>query len=256
MLPSRRSLVAAGAALALLAGCSAGAGERQPGDAITATEAELLAGLLARNAEAGGAEFVVTAPFGEDALLTLIGEVDYVGGIGRAQAVADHGTGDDVVRTVFFTADELWFGDVPGLGEALAAAALPAAGYLRRPATPPGGDADGTAPLADVLVRLVLDLGAPADDDPGRIRDADYTWQGRRSIDGRLSTVFGSPSGWTVAVDSSSELLLQFATELPGDGPRVTVSLADHGTREIGLPAAEDSVDGAAHPGLAAAIGL
>lgn len=247
--------LAAGVVTALLAGCSESADEREPGDPVTDAEADVLAGLLARDTEQGGADFVVTAPFGEDSLLTLTGEVDYADQAGRAQAVTSSGHGgEDDVRTVFFTADDLWFGDFPGLAEALTAAALPAAGYVRRPLTP--GDGEASAPLTDVLVRMVLNLSAAEDDDPGVFRDGGYTWEGQRSIDGRLSTVFGSPAGWTVAVDSATDLLLQFGTELPGEDSPVTVSLSDHGPREITPPPAEETVDGAAHPELLAAVGL
>jgi hypothetical protein len=257
-MPPRRSpaLLAAGlVAAAVLAGCSGDEDERRPGDTITEAEAGVLAGLLARNTEEGGADFVVTAPFADDALLTLTGEVDFADEVGRAQAVTSHGDGrEDDVRTVFFTPADLWFGDVPGLAEALTAAGLPPAGYVWRPAAV--GDAEASVPLTDVLVRLVLNLSAERDDDPGAFRDGEYTWQGPRSIDGRLGTVFGSPAGWTVTVDGSTDVLLQFVTELPGQDFPVTVSLADHGPRDIAPPAAEETVDGAAHPDLLAAVGL
>jgi hypothetical protein len=259
MPPRRRpALLAAGLVGAVLAagGCSSGGGdEREPGDPVTEAEAEVLAGVLAANEEEGGADFVVTAPFAEDSVLTLTGEVDYADDVGRAQAVTSYGDGrPDDVRTVFFTARALWFGDVPGLAEALDAAGLPAATYLQRPAA--GGGAEASAPLTDVLVRLVLNLAAPEDDDPGAFRDRDYTWEGQRSIDGRLSSVFASPAGWTVTVDSSTDLLVQFVTELPGQESPVTVSLADHGPRDIAPPPAEETVDGAAHPELLTAVGL
>jgi hypothetical protein len=254
MPPRRRPSLAAGVLLVLLAGCSDDGADRSPGDEITADEAEVLAGLLARNTDEGGADFVVTAPFGEDSLLTLTGEVDYADDIGRAQAVTTRGGETPDVRTVFFTADELWFGDVPGLGEALTAAGLPPAGYVRRPIAAVEGGA--SPPLTDVLVALVLNLSAAEDDDPGTFRAGDYTWEGQRSIDGNLSTAFASPAGWTVAVDSSTDLLLQYVTELPGQESPVTVSLTAHGPRDITPPAAEETVDGEAHPELLAAVGL
>ncbi|WP_409329409.1 hypothetical protein [Trujillonella humicola] len=258
MPPRRRpALLAAGLAGALLCGaaCSAGAADREPGDPVTDAEAGVLAGVLAANEEAGGADFVVAAPFAEGSVLTLTGEIDYSDDVGRAQAVTSHGDGrPDDVRTVFFTADALWFGDVPGLAEALTAAELPPATYVRRPAAPVGADA--SAPLADVLVRLVLNLATAEDDDPAAFRTGDYTWEGQRSIDGRLSSVFASPAGWTVAVDGSSDLLVQYVTELPGQELPVTVSLADHGPRDIPPPPEGETVDGAAHPELLAAVGL
>ena len=82
----RRPPLAAGVLLAVLpvlAGCSDDAADRRAGDEVTADEAEVLAGLLARNTDEGGADFVATAPFGEDSLLTLTGEIDYADAVGR-----------------------------------------------------------------------------------------------------------------------------------------------------------------------------
>ena len=260
-MPVRRRLVAvtAGLVLALVPGCSADEpGERRPGAPVTEDEARMLAGLLHRNAEQGGADFVATAPHGEEALLTLIGEVDFADRIGRAQAVLS--AGDDSAertRTVFFSPDTLWFGDVPGLPEALSADDAPdAAGdaaYLRRPLEVE--DADG-APLVDVLAEMVLRLSAGRDDDPRAFLDGGYTWQGQRAIDGRLASVYASASGQTVAVAASDDLLLQYETRLPGSDIDVTVTLGDHGEQDIELPEDSEAVDVADHPEMADSIGL
>ena len=48
---------------------------------------------------------MVTAPYGEDTVLTLTGEVDFRHDIGRAQAVTSFGDGRaDDTRTLYFTA--------------------------------------------------------------------------------------------------------------------------------------------------------
>ncbi|TFV62098.1 hypothetical protein E4P41_08190 [Geodermatophilus sp. DF01-2] len=253
-MPARRRplLPALGLALALLAGCAGGTDDRPEGAPVTQEEAGLLARLLVANHEEGGADFVVTAPYGEGTVLTLTGEVDLADGVGRAQAVTayDDGRPDDI-RTLFFTADELWFGDVPGLSGALDAAGLPEASYVRRPVT-----LGEQAPLVDVLTRMVLNLSAEEADAAGAFRDAGYTWEGDRSIDGELAALYASEAGWSVAVDRSTDLLVQYRTPLPGQEFDVTVTLSDHGPREIALPSEEESVDGAAHPEVAATVGL
>jgi hypothetical protein len=247
----RPLLPALGLAMALLAGCS-GADERVEGAAVTEEEAGVLAQLLAENHERGGADFVVTAPYGEGTLLTLTGEVDLAGGAGRAQAVTSYGDGrPDDTRTLFFTADELWFGEVPGLAAALGAAGLPEASYVRRPVA-----LGEEAPLVDVLTRVVLNLAAEEPDDAADFRTTGYTWEGDRSIDGELVRLYASDAGWSVAVDRSTDLLVQYRTALPGQEFDVTVTLSDHGPREITLPAEGESVDGAAHPAVAATVGL
>ena len=252
MPPRRRPLLPAlGLTVALLAGC-AGAEERAEGSPVTEEEAAVLAGLLAENHDQGGADFVVTAPYGEDTVLTLTGEVDLAGGAGRAQAVTSYGDGRaDDTHTLFFTHEELWFGEVPGLATALRAEGLPEAPYVRRPVT-----LGEQAALVDVLTQVVLNLSAEEPDDPGDFHGAGYTWEGDRSIDGELTQLYASDTGWSVAVDRSTDLLVQFRTPLPGPELEVTVTLSDHGPREISLPAAGESVDGAAHPDVAATVGL
>ena len=247
----RPLLPALGLAVALLAGCG-GPEERAEGAPVTEEEADLLAQLLADNHQRGGADFVVTAPYGEDTVLTLTGEVDLAGGAGRAQAVTSYGDGrPDETRTLFFTADELWFGEVPGLAAALGAEGLPEASYVRRPVT-----LGEEAPLVDVLTTVVLNLAAEEPDDGGDFRGAGYTWEGDRSIDGDLAQLYASAAGWSVAVDRSTDLLVQYRTPLPGQEFEVTVTLSDHGPREIALPAEGESVDGPAHPEVAATVGL
>jgi hypothetical protein len=252
MPPRRRPLLPAlGLTVALLAGC-AGGDDRAEGSPVTEEEAGVLAGLLAENHDRGGADFVVTAPYGEDTVLTLTGEVDLAGGAGRAQAVTSYGDGRaDDTRTLFFTDEELWFGEVPGLAAALGAEGLPEASYVRRPVT-----LGEQAPLVDVLTQVVLNLSAEEPDDAGDFRGAGYTWEGDRSIDGELTQVYASDAGWSVAVDRSTDLLVQYRTPLPGEEFEVTVTLSDHGPREITLPGEGESVDGAAHPEVVAAVGL
>ncbi|SDF62986.1 hypothetical protein SAMN05660485_03792 [Blastococcus fimeti] len=244
------ALPAAALVLALATGCAGDDGRRTAGDAVTEGEAALLAGLLHRNHTEGGADFVVTAPFGPGAVLTLIGEVDFRAGTGRAQAVTST-DGADVVRTVFFTRDELWFGDVPGAAEALADSG---AAFLSRPVA----TGDGEPALVDVLVTVLLGLSAEGDDVPAGFLDGGYTWEGRRSIDGRPTELFGLPGDRTVAVSSTDDVLVQFATPLPAaDGElEATTTLAEHGRRSLALPDEAQTAPVADHPELAAALGL
>ena len=239
-----------GLLLALASGCSGDGAQREAGDAVTDADAALLAGLLQRNHTEGGADFVVTAPYGREAVLTLTGEVDFRAGTGRAQAVTSTG-GTEVVRTVFFTREDLWFGDVPGVETAGTGTV-----YLGRPIAVDGE----RPPLVDVLVTVLLGLAAEDADDPAAFVDAGYSWQGRRSIDGRPTELFGLPGGQAVAVSSTEDVLVQFATPLPAnsgdDDVEVTATLAEHGRRSLDLPDEERTAPVADHPELAVALGL
>ena len=251
---SRAFLVALGLVTALVTGCSAEAATRAVGDRVTQEEAETLSRLLQRNHQQGGADFVVTAPYRDGVVLTLTGEVDFRDGIGRAQAVTTFGSGrENDVRTVFFTADEVWTGDVPGLPEALADDGDTTAIYLRRDLTTV---ADDEGPLlADVLVTVLLQLSAEEADEPASFLGADYTWQGQRSIDSRLASLYGLRGGRTVAVAAADDLLLQFSTPLLDGAFDATVTLSDHGTRTVELPTDEETAEAADHPEIAEALG-
>jgi hypothetical protein len=240
-----------------LAGCSAGdSADRTPGEPVTAEDARALADLLHGNFTRGGADFVVTAPYGEDTVLTLTGEVDFRQSVGRAQAVTSFGDGRaDDVRTLFFTPDDLWTGDVPGLTEALAAGGAPGASYLHRPVTV-GEEGGGTPLLVDALVKILLNLSSRTADDPEAFLHGGYTWEGQRSIDSRLTSLFGLKDGRTVAVAASDDMLTQFVAPVAGGEVDVTVTLSDHGSRTLDVPAAEETAEAADHPDVAARFGI
>ncbi len=254
---STRCLLALALVLALVAGCSGSeASERSPGDPVTEEEAQVLADLLHRNFEEGGADFVLSAPYAEGAELTFTGEVDFLRSIGHVQAVTRYEDGrPNDVRTLFFTANDIWFGDVPGLAEALAAAGAPPAAYMHRPLIK-GASASGTASLIDVMVQLVLNLSSRSADDPRAFLQGGYTWEGQRSIDGRLTSVYRLKGGQTVAVSAGDKELVQYVAPLEAQGFDVTITLTSHGEREIQLPTAEETVDAAEYPQVAQQVGV
>jgi len=198
---------------------------------------------------------VVTAPYGDHVVLTLTGEVDFRHATGRAQAVTSFGEGrPDDTRGLFFTDEELWIGDVPGLPEALAAAGAPGGTYLHRALT--AGDEGATPPLVDALLEVVLNLASPTADDPRSFIGAGYTWQGQRSIDSRLTSLFALKEGRSVAVAASDDLLTQFATPLAGGAVDVTITLSDHGPRTLPAPDQAQTVEATDHPEIAASYGM
>jgi hypothetical protein len=244
---------ALGLVTALATGCSGGGDERRPGDPVTRQDAAALAELLHRDFTHAGADFVVTAPYGEDTVLTLTGEVDFRHDVGRARAVTSFGDGRaDDVRTLVFTDEDLWIGEVPGLPEALAAAGVPGDAYLHRVLT--AGDEDATPPLVDAVLEVLLNLAAPTADDPQSFVGAGYTWQGQRSIDSRLTSLFALKDGRTVAVAAADDLLTQFVTPLARGEVDVTVTLSDHGPRTVATP--DQSVEATEHPDIAAVYGI
>lgn len=243
--------------VALLTGCSGSSDNgaaRPPGDKVTATEAKVLANLLHANFEKGGADFVVTAPYGEGTTVTMTGSVDFLDSTGQAKAVTTYpdGRAPDS-RTVFFTTKDIWFGDVPGLSQALAGHGLPDAQYVERPLTPVSST--GQAQLVDFLARLVLNLSSRSSDDPKSFENGNYVWQGRRTIDGHLANDYRLAGGATVSVPSD-KLMLQYVTRPAGQDFDITITLPAHGRRTVDLPSDGQTVSATAHPDIAAAVGV
>jgi hypothetical protein len=253
-MPARaRALALTLAALLAASGCAADDGPRRVGDPVTTAEARVLADLLHLDREHGGADFVLVAPYG-GAVLRLDGAIDFEQSIGRAEAVTSFAGGRaDDVRTLFFSADDLWSGRVPALAAALSDDGADGATYLRRPLAA-ADDAAGP-PLLDVAVRMLLNLSADSADDPQAFLDGTCTWEGQRSIDSRLTTVFALRTG-TVAVAASDDLLIQYSAPLDRGKVQVTITLSAHGRRSVDLPSGEETAMVVDHPEIAAALGI
>ena len=214
----------------------------------------MLADLLHKNFEKGGADFVVSAPFAEGTVLTMTGSVDFLNSTGQAKAVTTYSDGRPPdTRTVFFTTQNIWLGDVPGLSAALAARGLPDAQYVERPLAPV--TSSGQAQLTDYLARLVLNLSSRSSDNPKSFETGNYAWQGARNIDGHLANAYTLAGGATVSVPSD-KMLLQYVTRPAGQNFDITITLPAHGRRTIDLPSAGQTVDGGQHPDLAEALGV
>jgi hypothetical protein len=186
----------------------------------------------------------------------MTGTVDFTSGRGRATAVTTYASGQPTdTRSLWFTDQTLWMGQVPDLGRTLTAAGLPAAQYVRRPlATSDTNQA--TPALIDVAAQLVLRLSAQKADDPRTFTTGDYTWRGQRSINGRLAAAYRLASGAQVAVAASDKTLLQYVTPLPGQGFSVTTTLTAHGPRTVDLPPEDQTVDLTSHPEVASTLGM
>lgn len=224
---------------------------RAPGDAITAEEAEILADLLYRDSEQGGADVTITAPYDEEALLTLTGSIDFTTGEGTLDANTTYTSGQpDEARTVYFTRDRILVGNLPDFTAAMAAAGRPDAQYLRI-------DLDAGVRLIDNIVGMLQRLATDAPDDPDNLIAAGYTWQGAGRIDNVLISTFSpGTSASTISVGVEDKLLHQFVAPAPGADFPVTITLSDHGERAIELPPEEQVADASAYPEVAAQFGF
>jgi len=232
-----------------LSSCVEENAERQIGDPITQGEAEVLAGLLNRNFTAGGATFRIAAPYAENTTFTYSGTMDFTTSTGTGTAVTDYdGQQPAESRSLYFTTDDVTFGDVPGLTDAMAAAGVPGVNFMRRQILP-GQD------LIDTLVALLPRLAAPEPDTAAAYLERDYTFQGQTTIDGQLAALFSFGQA-QVAVGVTEKLMLQYVTTLPDTALRVTITLSDHGPQTVDTPPADQTVSATDYPEVAAGVGV
>lgn len=232
-----------------LASCVEDTAERQIGDPITEAEAETLAGLLHRNLTEGGAAFRAVSPYAENTTFTYTGTMDFTSSSGTGIAVTDYnGMQPSESRSLYFTTDEMTFGDVPGLTDAMAAAGVPGVSFMRRQIFP-GQD------LIDTIVALLPRLSAAEPDPAAAYLERDYTFQGQTTIDGQLAALFSFGQA-QVAVGVDERLLLQYVTTLPNSAVRVTVTLSDHGPQTVTAPPADQTVSATDYPDVAVAVGI
>ncbi len=223
--------------------------ERQIGDPITEVEAETLAGLLYRNFLAGGAAVRAVAPYAENTTFTYTGVVDFTTSTGTGIAVTDYsGLQPAESRSLYFTTDEITFGDVPGLTDAMAGVGVPGVNFMRRQLFP-GRD------LIDTIIALLPRLAAAEPDVPAAYLERDYTFQGQTTIDGQLAALFSFGQA-QVAVGANEKLLLQYVTTLPNSAIPVTITMSDHGPQTVEAPPPDQTVSATDYPEVAVAVGV
>ncbi len=249
--PGSRLLTLLLAAALLVTGCGGGNSDanRSPGDAITPVEAQVLADVLHRNVEEGGADVTITAEYAEGALLTMTGSVDFATKTGTMDTKAEF-TSDqpDEIRTIYFDSDRLIVGGLPGLTAAMASAARDGVQYLR-------SDLDQQGRLIDNIVGMLLRLTADKADDPDNLIAAGYTWQGAIRIDSILTNTYGR--GKTlISVGVEDKLLHQFVSPPSSAGFPVQITLTEHGPRTIDFPPEDQIADASAYPEVAAECGF
>ena len=248
-----RLALAALTAVLLLTGCvdDDPNASRPPGDEITTEEAQVLAEVLNRNYGAGGAEVTVSAPYSPDAVLELTGTVDFTTSEGTLDAVTSYSNGQpEETRTVYFTADRILIGNLPGFATAMADAGRPEALYLRL-------DLDQSRRLIDNVIGMIQRLGAEVPDDPDNLIAAGYTWQGNGRIDNTLISTFTTGSGTgTISIGAQDRLLHQFVSPPPGGDFPVTITLSGHGTKDIEFPPEAQVADASAYPDVAVQFGF
>ncbi|MBA2415791.1 MAG: hypothetical protein H0V64_07890 [Geodermatophilaceae bacterium] len=248
--PGSRLVVALLTTALVLTGCSEDDPDanRAPGAEITVAEAQVLAEVLHRNVQEGGADVNVSAEYAEEALLTMTGSIDFTTGTGTLDTLTTYTTGQpDELRTIYFTTDRIVIGNIPGFTDAMVAAGRDGVLYLRT-------DLDQQTRLVDNIVGMLLRLATEQPDDPENLIAAGYTWEGAGRIDTVLTNTFSTGTS-SISVGVEDELLYQFAAPpLNGSFP-VRITLSDHGPREIDFPPEEQIADTSAYPEVASQFG-
>lgn len=161
-----RLLAACVALVATAAACTSskpkGATSTEPGTPLTLAQAEVLAGILAKNYEAGGAVFTVTVPYSDQTTYSMNGSIDYTKGTAQSTLrISSNGGKDTADSQLLWTKTEV-LEQLPGLTEAVAAKGRPGVTYVSRPMT--------TTSPQDVVLNLVLGTASAQRENPALIQ--------------------------------------------------------------------------------------
>lgn len=233
---TRARFASLGVAGALLVAACGGGTESirapvSPARALTAGEAGLLAGVLARNLDAAGAHFTASATI-DGAPVRLEGVVNWA----RHAGAASLRVGSIPPYEVRWTADAV-FRALPGLAERMASRGRPGVRWVVLPADP-------KSRRLDVVIGLLVGLAATTADNPVNLqRQSDVRALGERTVDGHLVDVFrkGRIELW---VDRQDAMLRRAVAQLAFTESGLQIDVSDFGPRPLTVPDQEQIVDG------------
>ena len=194
------------------------------GPSLTTAQASMLARILLKNHEAGGAKFDGEVQFGTAATFQLNGVVDWKNAVGRIEPTTKRS--DNVVVPVQTL---LWGGSsvflsAPGLTEALAARGHPGIAFLQRPVS------IRTNPL-DQVITLIASFSSARAENPLLLRQGDTSFEGAGTLGGRpVQKLRFGRSTYSVADDG---IAYQIDTRFVSiDGP-IVIGFTDHGPKTV-----------------------
>jgi hypothetical protein len=176
-----RAVIGCLAVLLTVSGC----GSSKPKDAsstpsvpagkpLTLAQAEVLAGVLTKNYDAGGAVFSVTVPYSPQTTYSLSGSIDYTKdtggpqgtkgtkGVGQATLRITSNSGKDTADSALLWTKNEVIEELPGLTEAVAAKGRPGVKFISRPLT--------TSSPQDVVLNLLLGTASEQRENPALIQ--------------------------------------------------------------------------------------
>jgi hypothetical protein len=234
---SPRLVIAAAVSAALLAGAACGRGsdgaaaERATPRAVTSREAGVLADVLHRNFEAGGAHFDATASIG-GAPIRFQGVVNW----GDHAGSGFLGIGSLPPYEVRWTADAV-FRAVPGLPERMAAQGRPGVRWVVLPADPQNT-------RLDVVIAVLVGLASTTPDNPVNVQQqADVQWLGSETVGTDQVDVFrkGRIELYVARTDS---MLRRVLAPLAFTDEQLRVDVTGFGPQPFAIPPEEQVVDG------------
>ena len=198
------------------------------GSRLTTAQALVASRMLVEDREAGGADLIVTVPSGASTGFVLRGSVDWRTHEG---AVTVQATGAPE-QAVLWAEGQLLMAP-PGLGEAMAAKGRPGVRFASRPLR-------AASSTLDQVVVLIASLASDRAENPILLRQADTGFLGAGDIGGVAHDRYryGSSVYW---VDAAGRIA-RVEARLRSVAATVVVDLANHGQRDVALPAPDEVV--------------
>ncbi|HMQ24347.1 MAG TPA: hypothetical protein PKA98_00035 [Acidimicrobiales bacterium] len=211
---------------------------RPAGVALTERESVLVAQMLFRNYQSGGATVAAAVDYTPQLRVAVAGQVDWQPHAGDLTVTSTFADGrPQQVQRVVFTEDAVYTELSPERSAALADQGQPGVRWTVR-----APDVEGR-PL-DQVIELLVGLAATRPDNPQLVLQGGIRFDRRERVDGQTAIVFSNTAqGSSYWVIPGSGDLVRFQGTLAGFSGPISIDLGDRGPREVEIPAEGEVVD-------------
>lgn len=205
------------------------------GTPLTASQASALASVLAKNFEAGGAEFSVTVPYGPASTFFLNGRIDYSRHLAEATLRSEVGGGAETATSTLFWSNDMVLEEVDGLPAEAAALGRADVKYLARPMT--------KSSAQDVVLAFVLATASEQRENPQLLQQGTARFLRADVVNGDAADVFRFGERTVYWVRQNDGMLVRIEANLAVAEGVTIIDLAKHGSVSIAGPLDAQVID-------------
>jgi hypothetical protein len=195
--------------------------------------AAVLAGLLKKNFDAGGATVYAVVPYGSAATFKISGNIDYVKGTAAA-TLRSEVVGQPAVETKLFWTADLVAEELEGLTAAMEARGRPGVKYLARPLTKNSAQ--------DIVLQFIIKTASAQAENPQLLQQGDTGYLGPSKLGETAVDIYRFQKS-QYFVNSADGELMRIAAQLNIAQGTTIVDFVSHGSVTVSSPLRSEVID-------------